>query len=454
MIASYGSVVYKVWNTNNNDSSRVIGIRSTMSIRMRAPCALTAPDVTQCAALRAGLSSCASVFVPANSSARDAATHLRNGRPHCTEARMGRQPRQLHQVNETVALIGQASPVVILDIRRPGIDSHFRPKSSLIMVVHNAAVALEQSLPRIFDHTIGCAEMLLLLDQCTDESLTVIIRHLTLRFDSSHIVRVRVVEQSTPIWEAAGENLLMSISDPHEAYVLVQPDNLVSHHGWDIQLSRPLRAHQDVVGVSGFLAHAFGAATPTQRHLRGRPFIRDPGYSEAKANIVESINAFYVRDTGSRGPLLLHAARAQRLGFFDHELFWLEDSDHDLFCRARVQHGWAVGTVLLKTVPPQHLLHLKTKTHGEKAASREARNESSATLRNIRDRAAAAHKLGRKGCIQDPAWIESMLRTPPRIELRPLPLMEGMTFECAGHSRGRGNGSLPISMREGQLQLS
>ena len=361
------------------------------------------------------------------------AVPLQYGFAACPDARTGHPPERLHTVNETVPLRGQAPSTLLLDVRHAGVTHHFRPQSSIIMIVHNAAPALAQSLPRIFNHTLGCAELLLLLDQCNDGSLAAIVRHLATGFRSSRIRRVRVLQQPTPIWEAAAENVLMSISNPLEAYVLVQPDNLVAQRGWDIQLLRPLWAHDDVVGVSGFLAHAFGAATPTMRHLKFRPYIRDPGYNEAKPDKLESSNAFYVRDTGSRGPLLLHADRTRQLGFFDHELFWLEDSDHDLFCRAHRLHGWVVGAVKVHSVSP---MHLKTKTHGERVAPQEARNESGATLRALKERAAAVRMTGRRSCLQNGAWVSRMQRTPPRSEIRPLPLMGGLDLGCAERGHG------------------
>ena len=59
-------------------------------------------------------------------------------------------------------------------------------------------------------------------------------------------------------------------------------------------------------------------------------------------------HVFHVRETINRGPLLLHAARARMLQFFDFELYPFENSDHDLACRA-AQLGWAVGFYAIDT---------------------------------------------------------------------------------------------------------
>ena len=52
---------------------------------------------------------------------------------------------------------------------------------------------------------------------------------------------------------------------------------------------------------------------------------------------------FYVRDTGNRGPLLLHADRSRHLGYLDEDNYWLGDDEHDLNFRAYATHRWVSG---------------------------------------------------------------------------------------------------------------
>ena len=355
--------------------------------------------------------------------------------PACDAARVDHAPLPLHRLIETSKLRGQAPAAVLLDVRRSGVTASFRPKSSIIMVVHNAGPALKLSLPRLFNQTFGCAELLLLLDQCSDDSIEIIASNLDKWFTSSRLRRVRVLEQSTPIWEAAAENLLMSVSNPLESYILIQPDHILEHPGWDLQLARPLAEYRDVVGVTGYLAHAFGAATPTLRHLRGRPLIRDFDHREVKSNLLNDSDIFHVRDTGSRGPLLLHAEKVQQLGFLDHELFWLEDSDHDLFCRASASRNWVVGAVQLHSSAT--IRGLKTKKYGEQRAKFSAQNESKVMLKRISQRATAVRAIrssqvgGWSDCLHRPQVVKSLLRIAPRIETRPLaPQAAFLPREC------------------------
>lgn len=98
--------------------------------------------------------------------------------PACDAARVDHAPLPLHRLIETSKLRGQAPAAVLLDVRRSGVTASFRPKSSIIMVVHNAGPALKLSLPRLFNQTFGCAELLLLLDQCSDDSIEIIASNL------------------------------------------------------------------------------------------------------------------------------------------------------------------------------------------------------------------------------------------------------------------------------------
>ena len=351
----------------------------------------------------------------------------------CADAGLGAPPRRLHRINETVPLEGQAAMTLLLDARKGGVGADWRPQLSIVVVCHNCERALERSLPRLLNYTRGCAELLLLLDQCADDSFRVAVDVLTAGFARSTLRRARVLEQPTPVWEAAGENLLMSLSSPRLAYVLVQPDNLLRSAGWDVQLLRPLVAHDDALGVSGFVAHAFGAASAEMSKLynaKYRPLAREPGYQEAKAATVRSADVYEVRDTASRGPLMLHAAKLQALGFFDHELHWLEDSDHDLFCRAR-RRGWVVGAVQLAT---DVKWRLKTKLIGG-ARNEEQANASAAAWDAILRRGEAARlaRAPEHRCLRDPSWVQRLLHSPPRAEQRPLPrLCDGLAGVVAG----------------------
>ena len=271
---------------------------------------------------------------------------------------------------------------ILFDARAEGVGATFRPSFSIVVAVHNNLDAVRVGLPPLLRHTAGCAEMLLLLDDCTSNAakperdayvtLLSLLEHGD-AFRRSDLRRVRILQSRTALWEACSESVLMSISNPHDFYISVQPDTVIFEPAWNLYLAVPVLAFPDVFAVSALSAAATGYGVPgiwrqftdryypknrtvTLRRRQVHALDRDhPLFPEADLNVsrAELGSAsiadlrkeralFRVRETVNRGPLLMHAGRARMLQFFDFELYHFEHSDHDLTCRA-AQLGWAVG---------------------------------------------------------------------------------------------------------------
>ena len=347
--------------------------------------------------------------------------HGQRAWPACEGAELGKPLPALHARLGRTPLSGEAPATLALDVRRHGADTSagFQPAITILMNLHNAQHSLQHSLPRLLNLTASCSELIMLLDHCTDDSYGVIARLLSAHFASppslrwGGLARARVLEQRTPVWEAAGESILMSVTDPSLAYILVQPDNLIYEVGWDLQLARPLHDFADTFAVSGFLAHAFGSAKSGEVHkaLKWRHGLRLNG------SVVAGIghgstdrDVFYVRETCSRGPMLLHAKRAQELRFFDFENHWMDDADHELNCRATLRHGWAAGYV---AIDARDVRSLGTRFRPEPSA--ESKNQSQTFLHQMRVRQRTTMK---KSCLIQEA--HGLHEKPPRIEDRRL----------------------------------
>ena len=251
-------------------------------------------------------------------------------------------------------------------------------------------------------------------------------------FLASRFKRVRVLLQQTPIWESAGENILMSISDPLKYYVSVQPGQFSPRSCMGSAAFSAFglfqRCLQRFWNACARAWHAYA----TTRFLKNRPMIRDPVLSTApRAASLQDRDHYYVRDTSSRGPLLFHAQRIQQLGFFDHELYYLEDSDHDIHCRALVLHNWSTGVVALRQKESNAL---KTKRNGENVATNAAKDESRHVLSRIKAREKIVRAKGRRGCLHEQEKI--LKQMPPRAETRPLPT-PAPNYLCASSSGSR-----------------
>lgn len=263
-----------------------------------------------------------------------------------------------------------ANPVatLVLDARKGSAieASKFRPIYSIVMAVHNGAVALAASLPPLLALSTGVGELLVMMDLCTDGTFATI-KH---TLGDSHgprsfaqspgVQRVRVWNHVfASLFEAAAENMLMAASEPTSWYISVQPDMVTLEFGWNAELARPAEVYSDVFAVSGSCAHAFGAMQDTNsrtfreaikaRYERSgnrtfnhwsagrctqksaRPatprskssHLAIDKATRATNNETMMLNAakrmFHVRETANRGPLLLHAERARAVRFFDSD---------------------------------------------------------------------------------------------------------------------------------------
>jgi len=265
-----------------------------------------------------------------------------SGFPLCENTlAVGRAPRFLFPLfgNPDTEGGGRRAPRVMLDAHQ----SLNQPQMSIVMSVYNAGPALEVSLPALFTATTGEWELLVVLDACYDNSLDVV-RNLTHHFlRKSTCVRLRVIEQRTAVWETSSDNIGMRISAPEKAYVLLQPDIIITERGWNERMlermhvegayekrgnAKLLRAnysHTLLFAISGRCAH--GHAGDSHIGRCDRDFA-----APLPSNIDK--NVLHVRETVNRGPLMLHAQRAQELGFLDETHFIMGNDDHDLMRRA------------------------------------------------------------------------------------------------------------------------
>ena len=103
--------------------------------------------------------------------------------------------------------------------------------------------------------------------------------------------------------------------------------------------------------------------------------------------------------------------------------FYLENSDHDLFCRVRFSgERWVVGYYAVDVYEPKHL---STKYTANKKKS-EAEKSADLTSRNLRMSLAASRRLGNAtdgtahGCVRD--RFAAITAMTPLIENRPMPV--------------------------------
>ena len=258
-----------------------------------------------------------------------------------------------------------------------------QPALSVSYPVHNRQGIVGRSLRSLLRSTGGVWELVILLDACDDDSEAEVwtaLREYTQSGDAQRLAReacacaaccaglgrdrsgaatatrcaecagpasvllsVRVLRATLPLFETTADNLVMASSRPSVAYALVQSDTMLVEAGWNLRLMAALRAHSDLLGMSGRCLTGFepfanvtvGNCAGTaggMRHVVSGAWI---GASAA--------DGAWALDIGVRSPLLLRASHVQRLGFLDQGRYMLGGDDINLAERGRALHGWMMG---------------------------------------------------------------------------------------------------------------
>jgi hypothetical protein len=153
---------------------------------------------------------------------------------------------------------------------------------------------------------------------------------------------VVVFHSIIPLFETAADNLGF-ICSRGQFILEVQADIEMCELGYNEQLMKPFNAFHDIIGVSGRSCHGitypegcgkmYSAAHDSSHELLDRAF-------------------FYIGETCNRGPLLLHKERVAKLGYLDEVNYFLDNSEHDLFTRARIQKNWYCGYIPIHYLSP------------------------------------------------------------------------------------------------------
>ena len=263
----------------------------------------------------------------------------------CLNTSVGHRPLRVHPLygNPDLQGGGRGEPLVALDVQRKNRPTV--PSMTVIMSVYNSAEAISQSLPALFKSAAGDWELILVLDACYDHSLDVARVQISENIRDSSCVRARIISQPTAIWETSSDNLGMSISDPSDAYILVQADNIITESNWNTRMLEALQSDKTLLGVGGRCGHSRDGSSKV-----GRCGV-DIGDSLPAGT---DMSKLHYRETVNRGPLMFHARFIQELGFFDETRFFLGDDDHDLCFRASEQ-GRKVAYLPVGFVAPMHL---------------------------------------------------------------------------------------------------
>jgi len=229
---------------------------------------------------------------------------------------------------------------------------------SIVMPVHNQEDIIARTLASAIACASGLFEVIVVVDACGDRTLDVVLDLLRPHGPNDppppqsvcggKLARCVVVSCPTPVFETTCDNIGFVCA--RGTYVVdVQADIEVRTPGYTDLLAEPCQAYDDVVGVSGRCGHDLGLDgghvgyprhEPSGRHEPGEHQPEDAFNAGARA---PDADAFHVRATCNRGPLLLDRAKLAHMNYLDEENFVLGDDEHDLFLRAYVSKKWVCG---------------------------------------------------------------------------------------------------------------
>jgi hypothetical protein len=216
------------------------------------------------------------------------------------------------------------------------------PTFSVVMPIHNQGPILYDVLMKLFIHTHGLYDLFLILDGCTDESRTEVLR--AVEHIPTELCQLTIVSLAEGVFETSCDNL--GFVNARAPYIVeVQADMQIQTSNYNVLLALPLEIYPDLIAVSGRCCHTF------------RPPYTGEGKLGAKAEEPHCMpfsmyNQIFLSQTINRGPLVLRREMVEALGYLDEQQFVLEHDEHDLFYRAWTQKGWRTAFYPVEVYSP------------------------------------------------------------------------------------------------------
>lgn len=211
------------------------------------------------------------------------------------------------------------------------------PYLSIIMPIHNQEQVIVKHMESIFTYTTETPyEVLLILDACSDNTQTLLLEFFS-HFESypELCTRILVCKSETPLFETTCDNIGLYCAKG--TYVIeIQADMEMTEKGYNQRLLQPFVKDNMIIGISGRCCHGLK---------------NNSGVGKLGTNIEQPLpnnmprDVYFIGETCNRGPLALDIQKVRKLGYLDEVNYFLDNSDHDLFARAFVQHNWICGYV-------------------------------------------------------------------------------------------------------------
>lgn len=225
------------------------------------------------------------------------------------------------------------------------VDHILRPETptfSLVMPIHNQEKIIYDVILKVFLHTHGLYDLFLILDGCTDNTRSEVLR--ATQVLPKELCQLTIVSNPEGIFETSCDNL--GFVNARGKYIIeIQADMQIQTSNYNILLATPLEIYPDLIAVSGRCCHTLTTPHQGVGKLGAR--------AEQPHNLpFDKYNQIFLSHTVNRGPLALRTSMVQELGYLDEYNFVLEDDEHDLFYRAWREKKWRTAFYPVEVYSP------------------------------------------------------------------------------------------------------
>ena len=207
---------------------------------------------------------------------------------------------------------------------------------SIVIPIHNQEKIVKRNLESIFTNTVDYYELIIILDNCKDNTENIILELLNKKMPNN-LLKIVILKQETSIFETSCDNLGFTLSEGK--YIIeIQADMEMITYGYNKLLTRPVLIYDDIFIVSG------RGSMKIKKNFKGMHL---DGFGKLSKKIdkpldidFSDMNKVYIYETICRGPILIVNEKLKKLKYLDEQNFFLGNDDIDLCCRAFFNFNW------------------------------------------------------------------------------------------------------------------
>ena len=213
---------------------------------------------------------------------------------------------------------------------------------SVVMPIHNQESIIYDVLMKVFIHTHGLYDLFLILDGCTDNTRTEVLR--AIQTIPHELCQLTIVSNPTGIFETSCDNL--GFVNARAPYIIeLQADMQIQTSNYNVLLALPLEIFPDLIAVSARCCHSFSPPHVGMGKIGAKA-------EEPHCLPFSMYNQIFLSHTVNRGPVALRREMIEALGYLDEQRFVLEHDEHDLFYRAWTQKSWRTAFFPVEVYSP------------------------------------------------------------------------------------------------------